>query len=197
MFPLADDTTFQQMMPEYTLYSHLVHYYQKSTEEWLVKMEQSIPPYNRYFPDSYDNVKFCPAGLTEIPYLPEYEKLVRTALERLRRSQHQGDGGLFLGSLPESSRQEYAEARQDFSLYLYFKLKVARRQDWDEEGFLEKYREVKKAVEEQQYVDGLQYFVEKGFAEKSIGAWIPENRNASPSIHIHHKVISHVRPRLL
>ena len=33
------DGTFQQMMPDYTQHSHLVHYYQKSTEEWLVKME--------------------------------------------------------------------------------------------------------------------------------------------------------------
>jgi hypothetical protein len=178
----SDDGTFRQMMSEYTQHSHLVHYYQKSTEEWLVKMEQSIPPYNRYIPDSYDHVKFCPAGLTEMPYLPEYEKVVRTALERLHRSQDQGDGGLFLGPLRESSRQEYAEADKDFALYLYFKLKVIQRQDWDEERFLENLPEVRKAVEEQKYVDGLQYFVEQGFAGNATGAWVPENCDANPSM---------------
>jgi len=178
----SDDGTFQQMMSEHTQHSHLIHYYQKSTEEWLVKMEQSIPPYNRYIPGSYDGVKSCPAELTNISYLPEYETVVRTTLERLRRSQDQEDGGLFLGSLLESSRQEYAEAEQDYGVYLYFKLKVAQRQEWDEEGFLGKYPEVKKALDERLYVDGLQYFVEKGFAENSTGAWIPENRDLSPSV---------------
>jgi hypothetical protein len=76
----SDDGTFQQVMSEYTQHSHLDHYYQKSTEEWLVKMEQSITLH---------------------------------------------------------------------SLYLYFKLKVAQRQDWDEEGFWGKHPEMRKVIEEQ------------------------------------------------
>jgi len=108
----SDDGTFQQMMPEYTQHSHLLHYYQKSTEEWLVKTEQSIPPYNRYILDSYVNVNFCPAGLTEVLFFPEYERVVRATREQLHRSQDQEDGGLFLGTLPESTKEEYAEAEQ-------------------------------------------------------------------------------------
>ena len=145
-------------------------------------MEQSIPPYNRYIPDSYDHVNFCPDGLAEIPYLSEYERVVRVTLEQLHRSQGQEDGGIFLGYLPESSEQEHAEADQDYGLYLYFKLKIAQRQDWDEERFLTSAPEVKKAIEKHQYVDGLQYFVEQGFAGNATGAWVPENHDTSLNV---------------
>ena len=59
---------------------------------------------------------------------------------------------------------------------------VAQRQEWDEEGFLRKYPEVKEALDERLYVDGLQYFVEKGFAGNFTGAWVPENHDVSPTI---------------
>jgi hypothetical protein len=101
-----------------------------------------------------------------------------------------------LGLLRESSRQEYAEADKDFALYLYFKLKVIQRQDWDEERFLENLPEVRKAVEEQKYVDGLQYFVEQGFAGNATGAWVPEKLRCQSKRGQHH-IISLVRPYFL
>jgi rhamnogalacturonyl hydrolase YesR len=103
---------------------------------------------------------------------------VRTALEQLRCSQDQADAGLFLGSLPESTRQEYAEAAQDYDLYLYLKLKVAQRKDWDEEGYLNSLPEARKATGEQKYVDGLQHFINEGFAKNASSAWVTENRDA-------------------
>jgi len=167
------DGTFQQMMPEYTQHFHLLHYYQKSTEEWLVKTEQSVPPYNRYIPDYYDNVNFCPAGLTEVLFLPEYERVVGATIEQLRRSQDQEDGGLFLGTLPESTKEEYAEAEQDYELYLYLKLKIAQGQDWDEEGYLKSIPEVRKAIEEQEYVDGLQHLFKKALRNTAAAFGFP------------------------
>jgi hypothetical protein len=81
----TDDGAFRQLMPEYTQHSHLVYYYQKSVEEWLVKLEQSIPSYIHYIPDSYYGVNHCPAGLMEVTYTIEYEKVVRVTLDGLRR----------------------------------------------------------------------------------------------------------------
>ena len=169
------DETFRQLMPEYTQHSHLVHYYQKSVEEWLVKLEQSIPPYIRYIPDSYDHVHHCPAGLRQVTYTADYERVVRAMLDNLRRSQGQDDGGRFLGALPDFIKTEFTDSPEtNYPLYLYCKLKVAQRQEWDEHGYFTNIPEVKKAVQEGMYVDGLQHFFNKGFSEAGRGVWKPQ-----------------------
>jgi len=38
---------------------------------------------------------------------------------------------------------------------------------------------VREAIEEQEYVDGLQHFVQKGFAQYGSGVWLPENLKLS------------------
>ena len=171
----TDDGAFRQLMPEYTQHSHLVHYYQKSVEEWLVKLEQSIPPYIRYIPDSYDGIKHCSAGLMQVTYTTEYEKVVRAILDELRQGQGQDDGGRFLGALPEFTKQDFTDSPEaNYPLYLYCKLKVAQRQEWDEDGYLTNTPEAKTAVQAEKYVDGLQHFFDKGFSEAGRGTWIPQ-----------------------
>ena len=174
----TDDGAFRQLMPEYTQHSHLVHYYQKSVEEWLVKLEQSIPPYIRYIPDSYDGVNHCPASLMQVTYTAEYEKVVRAMLDDLRRGQHQDDGGRFLGALPELTKKTFTDSpEKNYALYLYSKLKVAQRQEWDEDGYLSNVPEAETAIKEQKYVDGLQHFFDEGLAAaESRGAWTPEDQ---------------------
>ena len=173
----TDDGTFRQLMPEYAGHSHLLHYYQKSVEEWLVKLEQSIPPYIRYIPDSYDHVKHCPTDLTRVTYTSEYERLVRSTVGQLRSAQALGDAGLFLGALPEFTKQDFPESPEaQYALYLYCKLKVTQRQEWDEEGYLLGTPEAAQAVKGNSSVDGLQHFFHEGFLAGARGAWMTERK---------------------
>jgi hypothetical protein len=167
---LSDEYAFKQLMPEYAQNLHLVHYYQKSVQEWLLKMEQSIPPYVRYLQDSYDHAFSCHANLQQIHYTPDYEETVTNMILQLRRAQGESnDGGKFLGPLPEFKAEDLKddpnlEKGGGYPLYLYFKLKVAQGMEWDEERYLAEHPEVGERIKARQVIDGLQHFMEKGFA---------------------------------
>lgn len=89
----SNSRAFSDPFPEYATTIHLVHYYQKSVEEWLVKFEQSIAPYVRFLPLSYDGVTRCPQKLTAIDYHPKYVEVVRDVMSGLRAFDSVGDNG--------------------------------------------------------------------------------------------------------
>jgi hypothetical protein len=166
---LSDEYAFRQLMPEYAQNLHLVHYYQKSVQEWLLKMEQSIPPYVRYLQDSYDHVTSCAANLQQIYYTPDYEQTVTNMIFQLRRAQGENnDGGRFLGPLPEFEAEDFKddpnlEKGGGYPLYLYFRSKVAQGMEWDEERYLAEHPEVGERIKDRRIIDGLQHFMEEGF----------------------------------
>jgi hypothetical protein len=81
-----------------------------------------------------------------------------------------------LGSLPDGGTQlaphpEFRRTFSDYHLYAFFKLRVAMRDEWDEEAFLEQKTDVRKAVKNGTYADGLQYFIEEGFKRGMESCW--------------------------
>lgn len=148
---------------------HLIHYYAKSVEEWLTKLEQSIPPYIRYLPDSYDHVRQCMQGF-DISYPSDYEAAVHDIMTRLWATDRDGrtDGGLYLGPAPEF-RQDKLD---NYNMYIFFKLRVAMRDEWDEEAYLHMYADVADAIERREWIDGLQHFLEDGFRDNRRSCWL-------------------------
>lgn len=149
---------------------NLVHYYAKSVEEFIIKLEQSVIPYIRYLPVAYDHVKQCPNNFT-VTYTKEYEETVRKYMEQLHStSGGVSNGGDFLGPPAEYSRGKL----ENHDLYLFFKLRTTLRHEWDEEAYLKTNPEVAEAVSEKQWVDGLQEFLEEGFKQGRVSCWVME-----------------------
>ena len=59
----------------------LVHYYSKSIEEFLVKADQSVPPYIRVPIQSYDSGPIC--QLAKFNYSQDYQNAFRRAYQQL------------------------------------------------------------------------------------------------------------------
>lgn len=166
----TDDHGFRERLGGGGWTLHLVHYYAKSVEEWMTKLEQSIPPYIRYVPDSYDHERACLEGFT-VDYEPEYEKAVRSLMARLALTDAEGvdDGGRYLGPAPEFG---WGKLEKGYELYIFFKLRVAMRDEWDEEAYLREHGDVAQAVKDRQWVDGLQHFMEDGFQQGRRSCWV-------------------------
>jgi hypothetical protein len=163
----TDDPELKAKLPQHRL--HLVHYYAKSVEEFLVKLDQSIPPFFRYLPDAYDKVRHCP-DFADIGYDPRYEALVREIMGQFSA----GDGGRFLGPLPEYRHG----AIDQHELYLFFRLRVAMRDEWDEVAYLKEYPTIAAAVEAGTWADGLQHFLEEGFMSGAKSCWVRNGSHA-------------------
>lgn len=130
----------------------------KTVEEFLIKSDQSIPPYIRLLKDSFDAAKSCTKE--PIPYPADYQPLVRSLVRRLRELQGGlPDGGVLLGPPFEFKPHN----RNDYPLYLFAKLRVANREEWDEEAYLKAHPDAKKAVQDGKYQDGIHHFFVEGF----------------------------------
>ena len=145
----------------------------KSVEEFLIKLEQSIPPYIRYLPDAYDHIQHCAHGF-DINYDPEYEETVRSLVARLEAASGLGDGGQNLGPPPEFALGKL----ENYELYMFFKVRVALRDEWDEEGYLKLHSDVRDGLGRNQWVDGLQQFMEEGFKGQRQSCWVRGNRTS-------------------
>lgn len=118
----ADGEQRQKALPQYSI--HLLHYYAKSIEEYILKSEQSQPPFFRKMRDMYDPA----ASSCENTPVP-FDILFGSAVQRIMqgRKEAQGgmpDGGVMLGPLPEYK----PHSREDYALYLF--LKVSSSAGW-------------------------------------------------------------------
>jgi len=182
----TDDEGFKQTFDAYET-PHLIHYYAKSVEEFIIKLEQSIPPYFRYLPDAYDNVKACPNNFT-ITYSESYEDTVRHLLSKLAQASAQDDGGKALAPIPE-----YQVGKLDhYDIYTFFKLRVAKRDEWDEDAYLRLHPDVAKEVQTKNWVDGLQHFMNSGFEGGRKSCWV-RDEGTSPVRHCIGKARRRVR----
>ncbi len=140
----------------------LIHYYQKSIAEWIVKLEQSMEPYIRLFHESYDTAR----SFEKEPFVYDavYVELARKTMAELGSLP---DGGIQLAPNPE-----FRSKFSDYPLYAFFKLRVALGDEWDEDAFLADRAEIREAVKNGTYADGLQYFIEEGFKRNEESCWI-------------------------
>lgn len=146
----------------HTQESRLLHYHEKSVEEWLVKMEQSIAPFKRYLSDY---AAACQTQLSPTTYDPEYTAVMHDVMRGLRETKSVDDGGIFLGSLPELGEEFFMEAEEHYALYRFIKARVAQGVDWDEESYLKQHPELMDEEEKgrhekaDDFVDGLHHFL--------------------------------------
>uniref|UniRef100_A0A383VMK3 Uncharacterized protein n=1 Tax=Tetradesmus obliquus TaxID=3088 RepID=A0A383VMK3_TETOB len=160
----VDDKRFTTALPQYR--PHLVHYYGKTVEEYILKSEQSMPPYFRQLPDAYEKARSC--SLEPVQYDTQYATATRSLIHQLRAAQAgMGDGGLKLGAPPEPRPM----SRPDYQLYLFFKLRVANMDEWDEARYFEHNPEAAALVAKRHYVDGLHHFMVEGFEKGAVSCW--------------------------
>ncbi len=89
-------------------------------------------------------------------------------MARLRQAQGGlGDGGVFVGNPPEGK----VINRADYALYMFFKLRVERQQEWDEQAYLARHPKVAQMINNGTVVDGLQHFMNTGFAAGVASCW--------------------------
>ena len=143
----------------------------RSIEDWIVKFEQSIKPYIRYFNQSYEDVQTLPH--LWVSYTSQHEEKVRNLMSRLKAAQgNLTDGGHLLGPIRGFGPGEV----EQYDLYLFFKMRVLQKDEWLDEDYLARHPDVGKLVKEGKHCDGMQHFVSKGFWEGRETCW---NRNAT------------------
>lgn len=157
--PLADfsGTAFldQTILSKHMI---MIHYYQKSVEEWVRKKEQSFVEYPRGMNDSGS----CTHEKIKFPYSDFYVSLVRGLL----KPRAQNKAAHTWNRLLAPSR---AIDVSDYGLYLVFKWAISRRYEWDEEEYLSfepnQPSKLKEVVVK--FADGMNHFRAVGFASGS------------------------------
>lgn len=76
-------------------------------------MEQNITPFERYLSDY---VAACQTRLSPTTYDPEYKAVMHDVMRGLREAKSVDDGRIFLGPLPELSRQFLVKTEEDYTL---------------------------------------------------------------------------------
>ena len=144
----------------------LIHYYSKSMEEFLVKADQSVPPYVRKPIDSYDRGPTC--QLARFNYTDDYRRIFLDAYYRLAKlhpvkpDKLRPPPGLNVKQTP------------DYPLFMHLKYRCAQRYQFDNEKYLSIHPDVKAAVEKGAVVDGLYHFM-ANFMSGIKGCWKNSN----------------------
>jgi hypothetical protein len=144
----------------------LIHYYSKSMEEFLVKADQSVPPYVRKPIDSYDRGPTC--ELTRFNYSDDYRRTFLDAYHRLAKLHSVKPVKL----RPPPSLN--VKQTPDYPLFIHLKYRCAQRYQFDNEKYLSIYPEAKAAVEKGAVVDGLYHFM-LNFMSGIKGCWKNSN----------------------
>lgn len=152
----------------------LVHYYSKSLEDFVIKKEQSLPPYYRSF---RERISFCPLGLKAFPYDDLYVELVEKIMAIpfvAAEVENFGGGGLVSGpaSAVNLTREEVGPAN-DYELYQFVKEQLKNGCNFDKECYLKRNPRAREAVSTGVSLDALQYFLSKNFTmtENSNECW--------------------------
>lgn len=168
---VLDSPRFKQKVPGFE--AHNLHYYARSVEEFITKSEQSIVPYIRELPQSYDGIKDCDATIHQaLEYDDNYVTEVRRLMTLLRKVAIEGqhsDGGRQLG--PGGHEFVHGEIGS-WDVYIFFKARVALRDEWDEAAYLSIHRDVYDGVGRGEWMDGLQHFMQVGFGQKRRSCWV-------------------------
>lgn len=145
----------------------------RSMEEFIIKSEQSIVPFVRGLPGSYDGIQDCDAPI-QVEYEEDHIACVRRLMALLRKvapEGHHSDGGRLLGP---GGREFVNGEIGSWALYMFFKARVALRDEWDEAAYLRMHQDAYDGVGRGDWMDGLQHFVLVGFGEKRRSYWVRE-----------------------
>ncbi|CAF3374591.1 unnamed protein product [Rotaria socialis] len=146
----------------------LIHYYSKSMEEFLVKVDQSIPPFIRMPIKTYDLGPVC--SLIKFNYSKDYENIFLHSYQQLDAMDSLKPKNFL--TAPMLTTKHMA----DYPLYIYLKYRCAKRHEFDNEKYLATNREAKALVDRGAMVDGLYHFMDN-FPKEAIGCWKTEERS--------------------
>jgi hypothetical protein len=141
----------------------IIHYYSKSIQEFLLKGDQSIPPYIRKPLATYDDAgRIC--NKIELIYAEDYRRIFLDSyaqlekLSSLKLKYLLSPPGLNVKQMP------------DYPLFIYLKYRCAKRQEFDNEKYLNINPDVKKLLDNGTFTDGLHHFM-ASFLTGIKGCW--------------------------
>jgi hypothetical protein len=141
----------------------IIHYYSKSVEEFLLKGDQSIPPYIRKPIATYqdtgpvcDKIRFNYSQDYQRTFFDIYLQLER--MSSLKLINLLPPPGLNIKEMP------------DYSLFIHLKYRCAKKQEFDEENYFKINPDAKKLVDNGTFSDGLHHFMSH-FLNGTKGCW--------------------------
>ena len=144
----------------------LVHYFSKSVEEFLIKIDQGMPPYVRRPIDSYYGSPTC--QLSHFNYSDDYRNTFVKAYKRLEVL-HPTKATRLIPSPGLTIKQVL-----DYPLFIHLQYRCAKRHRFDNEKYLSIHPDAKAAVEKGTIVDGLYHFM-ANFTSGVKGCWKTSN----------------------
>ena len=146
----------------------LVHYYSKSMEEFLTKIDQTMIPYSKKPIQSYgDSGSKC--RRENFSYSNDYR---RTFLEVHSEFKvlHELEPIKLLPPLLLNIQDMPDQSAIDYALFMYLKYRCAKREEFDHEKYLSVNPAAKRAIENGTVTDGLHHFL-LSFAKGGRGCW--------------------------
>jgi hypothetical protein len=141
----------------------LVHYYGKSVEEFLIKTDQSMPPYIKTPIDAYreagnicNRIQYHYSADYTYTFLESYNEL--KILHSLTPIALIPPPGLNINDT------------SDYTLSIHLKYRCAKRQEFDEKKYLSINTDAAKLIKNGAYTDGLHHFM-ANFLTGVIGCW--------------------------
>jgi hypothetical protein len=162
-----DPATHSVATPNITR-ARILHYYQRSIEEFLGKMEQRLPPYARTLQDYYWYNQRCQPEAVELS--AQYVEDVRRIDALLTAAGWPAHGRLLLQA-GELLSNETGLSLQDLALYQFMKIRVLKRESFDPEGYLRANPDVAANL---RVSDALHHFLNWGWAAGLTSCWIRE-----------------------
>jgi len=139
----------------------LMHFWSKSVEEYIIKMEQPWPDYQRVLSSFYQGTPKKDPNL-----------FVDTSLSiEMVEQTHYYLCILPINSVKVSSKKKLSILKPnfvEFSLYMFMKWKVTQHERWNNLAYETL---VPEAKNRSVYVSGLDHFLQKGFFEGSPSCW--------------------------
>ena len=166
----TDNHTVTTWISDKTSKIALVHYYSKSMEEFLIKGDQSIPPYTRRPIQSYrDSGSICRHDT--FLYSRNYRRTFMNVYKQFQM--FYSSEPITLSPPPLLNLKHMPDHHQgdaDYTLFIYLKYRVARREEFDQERYLSINPDAKQAIKNGTANDGLHHFM-LNYANGVKGCW--------------------------
>ncbi|CAF3776020.1 unnamed protein product [Rotaria sp. Silwood1] len=142
----------------------LIYYRSKSIEEYLVKVDQSMPPYIRTPMEYYvhSNVTVC--DIMEFGFAEDYRRIFINTYKQLKMLHSLTPIDLLSPPGLVLNETYY------YKLDMHLKYRCAKRQEFDHERYLNINPDVKEAIRNHTYTDGLHHFMAT-FSSGAKGCW--------------------------
>ncbi|CAF1444204.1 unnamed protein product [Rotaria sordida] len=142
----------------------LIHYYSRSVEEFLIKVDQGFPPYMVSPIQYYTYTEKVVCDIMEFNYSQDYRRIFINAYKQLKMLYSLTPIDL----LPSSGLNLNQTSFHALSMHLQYR--CAKKQEFDNERYLTINPGAKEAIRNRTYTDGLHHFMAT-FSSGAKGCW--------------------------